>query len=290
MVFIPKYLEITWRIDLSYLKRMLKYTLPLVLVGVAGVINQSGYIVLLKQILPGELMQNLSEGGVYAAAMRIAILMSLFTTAFNYAAEPFFFNESKRENARQTYADVAKAFTIAGCVIMVGILMYLDVIQLLLGRSFRSALYLVPILLLAFFFLGLYYNFSIWYKLDDKTRFGAYISGGGVIVTLLVSIFLIPEMGKAGSAWAALACYGFMATACYVLGRKYFPIPYDLRSIGTLVFISALAWGTSIGLINVFDPGLGGRLVINTVIMAAFLGIIYGLEKELILSVVKRRA
>ena len=167
LLFAGRYLKLKLKWTERYFGRMLRYTWPLILVGIAGVINQSSYITFQKYILPDSLTENLATGGVYAAATRIAILMSLFITAFNYAAEPFFFQQAKQENHRETYADVARAFAIAGSILMAGIVLYLDVIELIIGTSFRENMHYVPILLTAFFLLGLYYNFSIWYKLTD---------------------------------------------------------------------------------------------------------------------------
>ncbi len=287
--FFPRYFRMKWKYDKALTRKMLRYALPLVVVGIAGVINQSGYIVLLKTVLPGDLMQNLSEGGVYAAATRIAILMSLFITAFNYAAEPFFFNQSQHKDSKQTYADVAKAFTVVGTILFVGILMYLDLIQLMLGSSFRTGMYVVPILLMAFFLLGLYYNFSIWYKLTDRTVYGAIISSIGAIITISLSFVLIPLIDIEGSAWATLACYSFMATACYFVGKKYFPVPYDMRRIITLVMLALATYGISFFVNTLVDGPLGITLTINTILMTGFVWVVYSLEKELIVSVMRRK-
>ena len=275
LAFLPKYFKIHFGIDRSYLKRMLVYTWPLIIVGIAGVINQSGYIVFLKAVLPGNLKENLAEGGVYSAAARIALLMSLFITAFNYAAEPFFFNQSKEENARATYARVATAFTAAGTILMVAIMMYLDLIQLIIGTTYREGMYVVPILLLAFLMLGLYYNFAIWYKLSDKTRYGAVISAIGAIITIAVSYMLIPVIGKEGSAWAALACYTFMAAACYVLGKQHYPIPYNIGSILQLILLATATYGISEFFANAFRLEVILQLALNTFLMIGFVLIVW---------------
>jgi len=157
------------RWDMRFLQRMLRFSWPLVVVGFAGVINQYSSIAFQKYLLPADLDTNLSSGGIYAAAASLAILLSLFTTAFNYAAEPFFFAHKEREDARTVYADVALAFTIIGSLMMLMILAYIDLFQLLLGENFREGLVVVPILLVSFLLLGIYYNVSIWYKLADKT-------------------------------------------------------------------------------------------------------------------------
>lgn len=280
LIFIPKFVKIRFSLDKAYMKRMLTYTWPLIIVGVAGVINQSGYIVFLKAVLPGNLKENLAEGGVYSAAARIALLMSLFITAFNYAAEPFFFNQSKEANARETYARVATAFTAAGTILMLAILMYLDLIQLVIGTTYREGMYVVPILLLAFLMLGLYYNFAIWYKLSDKTHYGAYISSIGALITLVVSFALIPTIGKEGSAWAALACYGFMSGACYLLGKRHYPIPYQIGEIIQLILLAMGAYGISVFFENAMEPRYGLQLILNTGLLLGFILIIWVKERQ----------
>lgn len=290
LVFLPGYFRIRLYWDRALARKMLSYAWPLVIVGVAGVINQSSYITFQKYILPNSLFENLSEGGIYAAATRIALLMSLFTIAFNYAAEPFFFRLYNTEGAKEMYAEVAKAFTVVGCVLMACILLYLNVVQFILGENYRSGLYIVPILLLGFFFLGLYYNFSVWYKITDKTIFGAYISIIGAIVTVGLNILLLPKLAIVGSAWTALACYSLMVTLCYLIGRRYYPVPYDLRRIllhTSAVFI--LYW-ISVQLGELSGPGLWKHIAINTALLMVYLVVLFRAEKQMILSIVRRAA
>jgi O-antigen/teichoic acid export membrane protein len=287
-LFIPGYLRIQWKWNGELALKMLKYALPLVIVGVAGVINQSSFITFQKYILPFSVTENLAIGGVYAAATRIAILMSLFTTAFNYAAEPFFFEQSKSEGARQTYADVAKAFAIIASLLMTGILLYLDVIQYVLGESFRSGLYILPVLLLGFLFLGLYYNVSVWYKVTDKTHLGALISACASVITIVLNILLIRSMGVAGSAWTALICYAFMVTACYFLGRKYYPVPYDLARIAVPVAGGLIVYWLNLLLRDLTGDVLWLTLLINTMLLGAYGLVLYRMEGSLIRSIIRR--
>jgi O-antigen/teichoic acid export membrane protein len=289
MLFIPQLFRIHWSWDGRLMKRMLIYALPLVVVGIAGVINQSSYITFQKYILPNSLIENLSTGGVYAAATRLAIIMSLFTTAFNYAAEPFFFQHAKAEGAKQTYADVAKAFTIAASILMVGILLYLDLIQYIIGTSYREYLGVVPILLTGFLFLGLYYNVSAWYKITDKTHLGALISTVASVLTIGLNILLIPAMGVVGSAWAALACYGFMITACYALGRRYYPVPYDLKVIALTIAGALIVYWISVIIKDIIGGALWLNLLISTILLGVYIAVLYRMEGRLILSVFKRQ-
>jgi O-antigen/teichoic acid export membrane protein len=216
--------------------------------------------------------------------------MSLFTTAFNYAAEPFFFQHAKAEGAKQTYADVAKAFTIAASILMVGILLYLDLIQYIIGTSYREYLGVVPILLTGFLFLGLYYNVSAWYKITDKTHLGALISTVASVLTIGLNILLIPAMGVVGSAWAALACYGFMITACYALGRRYYPVPYDLKVIALTIAGALIVYWISVIIKNIIGGALWQNLLISTILFGVYIAVLYRMEGKLILSVFKRQS
>lgn len=288
LIFIPQYLRIRWAWDGALAKKMLVYALPLVVVGVAGVINQSSYITFQKYILPDSLTENLSAGGIYAAATRLAIIMSLFTTAFNYAAEPFFFQHAKAEGAKQMYADVAKAFTITACILMAGLLLYLDLVQLIIGTSYRSGLSVVPILLLGFLFLGLYYNVSVWYKVTDRTHIGAMISACASAITILLNIVLIKAYGVEGSAWAALGCYTFMIVMCYLIGRTYYPVPYELTRIAIPIAGALLTYWISLQLKTLLGDELWKTMLVNTILFAAYIAVLYKMEGRLIRSVLLR--
>lgn len=270
------------RWDWNFLKKMLSYSWPLVIVGFAGVINQYSSIAFQKYLLPGDTTTNLSDGGIYAAAASLAILLSLFTTAFNYAAEPFFFAHKDREDARSVYGDVALAFTIIGSLMMLMILAYIDLFQYILGKDFRQGLEVVPILLVSFLLLGIYYNVSVWYKLADKTIFGAWIAGTGTAITIGLSFLLIPSMGVIGSAWTALACYFFMVVSAYLLGQKYYPIPYKVGRMvgwiaGALVLYFIMEW-----LRSFYEGQIGVVLLVNTVLVSLYAYMVFRFEKSLL--------
>ncbi len=278
--------QLAW--DISFLKRMLRYAWPLVIVGIAGVINQSSYITFQKYLLPNSLMENLSDGGVFAAAASLAVLLNLFTVAFNYAAEPFFFAHKDREDARQVYADVALAFTIVGALMMLGILAYMDLVQLLIGKNFREGLYVVPVLLLSFLVLGIYYNFSTWYKLADKTIYGAWIAGLGAVMTIILNIVLIPRYHVMGSAWAALICYLFMCAASYVQGQKFFPIPYRVPRM-IMWILMALGFFFLMNVLRQFyAESLTLILLVNTTLIVGYVFLVYVFEKDLLRQIIRR--
>ena len=278
--------SLTW--DTGFLKRMLRYAWPLVIVGIAGVINQSSYITFQKYLLPNSLTENLSDGGVFAAAASLAILLNLFTVAFNYAAEPFFFAHKDREDARQVYADVALAFTIVGALMMLGILAYMDLVQLLIGKNFREGLFVVPVLLVSFLVLGIYYNFSTWYKLADKTVYGAWIAGIGAVMTIILNIVLIPRYQVIGSAWAALICYLFMCIASYVQGQKYFPIPYRIPRMIVWILVALGFFFVMNFLRQFYAENLTVILMVNTMLIVTYVFLVYLFEKDLLKQVVRR--
>lgn len=274
--------------DFSFLKRMLHFSWPLVIVGFAGVINQYSSITFQKYFLGDGLADNLAEGGIYAAAASLAIILSLFTTAYNYAAEPFFFAHMDKQEARPVYADAALAYTILGSFMMLVILAYIDLFQLLLGENFREGLEVVPILLVSFLFLGIYYNVSIWYKLVDKTWWGAWIAGSGTLITVVLSIILIRNMGVIGSAWTALACYLFMVVSAYLLGQRYYPIPYKVWRMLAWILVAIAIYGVMEWLRKFYEGGLMSVLVINTMLTVTYIFLVFLFEKSLLRQLIRK--
>ena len=281
LCMIPELFRDSFQLDLGLWKKMMMYSLPLVVVGIAGSFNQSFATPLQKYFLGDDIMTNLANAGVYNATFKIALLLNLSVVAFNYAAEPFFFKNFAGRDNKDIYGLVALAFTIIGCFVLLGIYLYIDIIQLILGSNYREALYLLPILLFAYLFLGLYYNFSIWYKLVDKTIIGSYISIIAALITLVISIFCLPKIGYAASAWAALGCYVFMALAGLLTGRKYYPIPYPLRKIIGYICLTMLILAISYG-ISGLDLGLAPRLALNSILLVSYGVIVFNLEKPLL--------
>ena len=288
----PQFLRIKGYFSWPLLKRMLIYAGPLIIVGLAAVVNQLIAYPLLENLLPGTLEENRDQTGIYSAAAKLAVLMNLFIQAFNYAAEPFFFNHSARDDARGVYAQVGQVFAMVGSVAFVGIVVYLDVIKYFIGADLRGGLGVVPILLLAYFFLGWYYNFSIWYKLTDQTRFGDYISLGGMAVTLVLNFLLvpIPGVGYYGAAIAALACYGFMAGASYWFGRKYYPIAYPMPKMLGYILLALVVYALhSAG--GKYIPGLDNLwlgIVWSTLWFGGFLFALWRWERSFLLEVLRR--
>ena len=244
-----------WRPELSpaTTRALLAYGLPLLVAGLAGMVNEVLDRLLLKRWLPAGFYPGLTNAGalgVYGACYKLSIFMSLVIQAFRYAAEPFFFAQSTDKNSPATFALVMKWFVVACCLIFLVVSLFLDDFGQFLGSPiYRTGLAVVPILLLANLFLGVYYNASVWFKLTDRTRFGTWISLGGAVLTVGLNWLLIPRLGYMGCAWTTLACYAGMALACVALGQRYFPIPYPVGRIGAYLAlaIGLVAVGTSWG-------------------------------------------
>jgi len=238
LLLVPVMLRSQFGFSASLLRSMLVYALPLLVAGLSGVINEALDKILLKYLLPQEVA--LSQVGIYGACYKISIMMTIFIQAFRFAAEPFFFSQAANKDARQLYAQVMKYFVIACLFIFLGIMLFIDIVQYFVGEDYREGLGVVPVLLLANMFLGIYFNLSIWYKLTGQTRFGAFIALFGALITILLNIWWIPLIGYYGSAWATLVCYVFMTLLSYLLGQKYFRVPYELKTLG-LFIVAALA-------------------------------------------------
>lgn len=236
ILLLPEISRVRWSFDQALWKRMASYSAPLVLAGMAGIVNEVADRQLLLELLPGSMESRLTKVGIYSACYKLAILMAMFTQAFRYAAEPFFFASANNKNAKKVYADVALYFTIAGSLVFLGVALFIDFFKhFLQSEEYWEGLAVVPILLMANLFLGLYYNIAIWYKLTDKTHYGALIALVGAGITIGLNAWLIPEIGYLGSAWATLSCYVSMVIIAWWQGKKYFPVPYSLKKIGIYI-------------------------------------------------------
>ena len=241
---LPELTRVKYGFDFAMWKRMMSYALPLLIVGFAGMINETMDRILLKYLLPQGIGE--TQVGIYGACYKISILMTLFVMAFRYAAEPFFFSEQKNENAKKLYGKVMTYFVIFCLIIFLGTTMNISWIQYFVGPEYRAGLPVVPILLLANLFLGMYFNLSIWYKLTGRTRFGMYLTLFGAAITLILNFAWIPSSnvyigGFMGSAWATLICYGTMMIISYFIGQKYYPVEYEeLKVLCYLAFAIGL--------------------------------------------------
>jgi O-antigen/teichoic acid export membrane protein len=231
LLLAPQLSGLAWGFDRALFGRMVRYSLPMTVIGFAGIINEMLDRALLKYLLPYNLQTNMKMLGIYSACYKLSILMSLFIQAFRFAAEPFFFAYAGSSDARKVYAVVLKFFVIFCVFIFLLVTLFIDFFKYFVGEEFRAGLEVVPILLLANLCLGIYINLSIWYKLTDRTLLGAAVSLGGAMLTIGLNVWWIPVLGYMGSAWATLACYASMAIVSYLLGRKYYPVEYDVKRV-----------------------------------------------------------
>lgn len=280
ILLIPQLLGVRLKIDKKLLRKMVLYSSPLILVGVAGAINQVFDRVFVSKLVEG--VDAVATSGAYNGAAKVAVVMSLFATAFNYAAEPFFFKSYKDKDSTQMYAAILKAFTIAGCIVFLTIGLFIDQAKYLIGDGYWSALNIVPILLMAYLFLGIYYNVSIWYKLKDKTYMGAVIAFAGAIITIICNVMLIPRIGYIGASWSALICYFIMCVLAYITGRQNLKIPYDIKNILFYIIGAAALYllGNWIGQHHGFY--LWVIILWKLVILMVFVGIAFFRDRKLL--------
>ncbi|MCM0082498.1 oligosaccharide flippase family protein [Geomonas sp. Red32] len=263
--------------DRQLFKEMLGYTLPLLLAGLAGMVNETLDRILLRFLIvvpagAGDAAKYvMAQIGIYGANYKVSILMTLFIQTFRYAAEPFFFGHAKEQGSRETFSKVMTYFVLFGLAIFLGVMLNIDIIKHFIGRKFYPGIGIVPILLLANLFLGVIFNLSIWYKLNNKTRYGAYVTIFGAIVTIASNIVLIPRMGYAGAAWATFICYFLMMLLSYFWGQKYYHIDYETGKIGCY-----FAFAMVLFLVTKLWPFHGGvaMLAANNALFALFVGVV----------------
>ena len=246
LLLIPFYFKINYRANFRLLKKMLFYAFPILISGLAYTINETFDKILLDFLLPESIAK--TEIGMYSACYKLAVFMTLFSVAYKLAVEPFFFSEAEKLNPKKNYALVLETYVIIGSSILVLVVVSLDLLKVVFigDQEYWKAMKIVPIILLANFCLGIYQNLSVWYKVTDRTRFGAYISIVGALFTLIINIILIPMYGYLGSAFATLVAYLTMSVLSYFMGQKYYPIPYNnfkiLFYISVAVFLSYVSF------------------------------------------------
>lgn len=267
--------------EIALLKPMIKYAYPLLFAGLAYVINETIDRILLKQLLFEDLgeEQTMRQLGIYGAAYKLTMIISMFVQAFRYAAEPFYFNQEKEKGSKDLFAKVMNYFVIIVSVIFLGVMLFLPITKYFIPNpDYWEGLKVVPILLAANICLGVYINQSIWYKLSKQTHFGAIFSFIAAGLTVTLNILLIPEYGYVASAWITLVAYGSMMIASYFVGRKHYPIPYDLVRIFIYVALVAIIYLVSAP----FDPYGDFTLLeygYHSTLLLGFLIVAYVLER-----------
>ena len=283
LLLIREFSGFTFQIDKKLLRDIFIYSTPLIIVGFGGIINETIDRFMIVYHYNGTIDEARSANGIYSANYKLAVLIVLFIQTFRMGAEPFFFKQSTKENAKETYARVMHFFIIVCSLCFLGVVMYLDIWKHFMGikknPEYLEGLFIVPILMLAKIFLGIYYNLTVWYKLTNKTMVGATITIIGAALTIIVNYLLIPQLGYLACAIATVVCYGSMMVISYVQGQKHYPIPYDLKSGGLYISTALALFGIHFTLrsmeLNIFL--LHG---LATIFILVFLAIIVKKEKK----------
>ena len=280
LYLLPEFLKLQLKFDKELFGKMFSYSWPILVANLSFIINENLDKIVLKKLLPIEIADG--EIGIYGAVCKIAIFLSIFITAFRLGAEPFFFSHAKQQNAKNTYATILKYFVIALAIIFVGLVANIEVLKYFISKKeYWVGLPAVPYLLLGYVCLGIYMNLSIWYRLSDQTRFGLYISIVGAAITIVLNIVLIPKYSYMGSAWVSMLAYFVMMVLSYVLGQKYYPIPYNLKRILAYLIISTVIVFASFFLFN-------RNIYIGNALLIAFVAGVAYFEKNDLIKILKR--
>lgn len=271
LLLTPQIKESKWKFDVRLLSSILKYSFPLLILGIAGVVNQT-----VAQLVYPHLFSNPQEAfsqlGIYNACLKITVIITMFTQAFRYAYEPFIFAENKGGDNKKSYAEATKYFVIFALLVFVGVMFYLDdLIIYLVSDNYREGINVVPIAMMGEIFFGIYFNLSVWYKLTDKTSYGAVFSIVGCIITVAINVVFVPLYGFIASAWATFVCNIIIMTASYICGQKYYPIKYDLKTI-FFYFVIAICFFVAGVYINIENVYL--RLTYRTALLLIFAAIV----------------
>lgn len=244
LLLIPNTMKgLKFSFDNALLNRMLKYSFPLLILGIAGVVSQTVAALTYPYLFGGDIEEADRQLGIYNASIKITIIITMFIQAFRYAYEPFFFSKDKDKGSTKAYADAMKFFIIFSLLIFMGMMFYIDIIKYLMniiGKDFVVGLNILPYAMMGEIFFGIYFNLSVWYKLTDNTKYGAYFSVLGCILQVAMNVILVPMYGYIASAWATFACNLIIMSISYFVGQKYFPIKYDLKNIFMYFALAAI--------------------------------------------------
>ena len=259
-----------YTLDRDLMKRMFRYSFPILILGIAGILNQVVDKIIFPFVYPDPVEADV-QLGIYGATSKIAMIMAMFTQAFRFAYEPFVFGKSKEKDTRQMYAQAMKFFIIFTLLAFLTVMFYLDILRYVIGRDYWEGLKVVPIVMAAEMFMGVYFNLSFWYKLTDETKWGAYFSLTACTIVILMNAFLIPVYGYMACAWAGFTGYAVAMLLSYFVGQKKYPIAYDLKSIGGYVLLALMIYvaGEWIPVDNMLL-----RLLLRTLLLFVFIGYI----------------
>lgn len=281
-------------VDSRLLLKMLSYSWPLLVLGVAGNLSQGMGQIIIPYLYPNNPEAARAMVGVYGANIKIAVVMMMFTQAFRYAYEPFIFSQASRmgEDKTQAYCDAMKYFVIFGLAIFLGVMYFLPVLKHFIAPEYWSGLRVVPVMMVADICFGIYFNLSLWYKLTDRTHWGMYLSLLGFALMLGGNLLFVPMIGipdgYMGSAWAALISYAGIMTVSYLLGRKYYPIPYEVKRIGAYTLLAAALWG--VGAACSFPYAIWASYIIRSLLLALYILVVVWFERIPVLSRALRKA
>lgn len=237
----PEIFRIRWHFRYDLLRQILRYSFPLLILGLAGIMNQNLDKILYPYLITDQ-AEAMNQLGIYGANAKIAVVMIMFTQAFRYAYEPFIFARAKSEDKRSTYALAMKYFIIVDLLIFLGVMFFLDIIRYFIDPRYFAGLKVVPIIMMAELFSGVFFNLSLWYKLTDRTHWGVWFSLIGLIIIVALNLTLVPHFGYVACAWAAFACYLVMMLLSWLVGQKYYPVAYDLKSIGKYTALALILY------------------------------------------------
>jgi O-antigen/teichoic acid export membrane protein len=276
--------------DFKLWREMMLYSLPLILVGFGGMINETMDRIMIGWWGPGGSPDaNKALVGIYSACYKLAILITISIQAFRMGAEPFFFKQAQSDNAPKTYARVMKFFVITLCIMFLGVVLYLDIWkEFIRNPAMYVGLRVVPILLMANIFLGIYYNLSIWYKLSNRTMAGAWITLLGAAITIAINYFAIPYFGYMASAWATFFCYGTMMVVSYKWGQKVYPIPYATKKLIAYFVIALLIYGINT-LLHLVSANAPFNYLFATILLVLFIVFIVKIEKKELQSILSKK-
>ena len=280
--FIPEIKKLKSGIDFALLKQMLNYTWPILLLGLAGILNQVADKIVFKKIVPG--LEGEEQLGIYGACVKIAMIMAMITQAFRYAYEPFVFGGKRDTADKETQAKVMKYFIIFTLLAFLAVVMYMPLLKYLVGADYREGLRVIPIVMMAEIFMGIYFNLSFWYKLTDKTWWGAIFSAIGCVVLLAINFIFVPKYGYMACAWGGFAGYGTCMVLSYLVGQKKAPIPYDLNSAFMYFGVTIVLYYAQKA---IHLDSTVWTLVVNTVLLLMFLAFICLMEKDLVKGVMQ---
>jgi len=268
VLFWPELTGFRYAFDYRLWRRILAYSFPILILGVAGILNQTVDKIIFPFVYDGTEQAARAQLGIYGAASKIAMIMAMLIQAFRFAYEPFVFGKAAEKDNRDTYAQAMKYFIIFSLMAFLAVVFYIDLLRYIIAPSYWDGLRVVPIVMTAELFMGIYFNLSFWYKLTDQTHYGAWFSLTGCTVIVLLNILLVPIYGYMACAWAGVAGYGLCMLLSYFIGQKKYPIRYDLRCIGRYTSLAVILYFLSTLIPEGWDLFL--RLAINTLLMGIF--------------------